>query len=405
MKLESDLLFGWDNRPLAPATGTSPGDRHEYLAALAEPLQQLIDDLPEQIALVDEDSEIFAANRAWREAVEEHGYLDALPGRNYRDFCASKAAQGYEPGIEALAALDDIQSGRRSFWQLIYNGRENWRGRDYQITFHKISFGGRSVISVTRFDLTEIHQLRRAREDLTASLIEGQAIERQRMGRELHDSAAQLLTAIGLVLGRLRQRSPEAETLAIVDEIQELLTEAHREIRSISYLAHPPSLKKLGLPHAVKLLVEGFGRRTGLEVSFDVRGEPAKMSKAVERAIYRLAQEALSNVHRHAHATRVRLQLDFRRSATHFVVADNGIGIPRESLAAMECGGVGLASMRSRLSEVNGRLSIRALSPGTAIIGSVPAVSPEHPGRGNLPSWQQPYHDAQASRTRPFQAS
>lgn len=405
MKLESDRLFGWDNRPLVPAKGTSPGDRHEYLAALAEPLQQLIDDLPEQIALLDEDCEIFAVNRAWTGAVEEHGYLDALPGHNYRDFCASKAAHGYEPAAEAVAALDDIQSGKRSFWQLIYNGRENWRGRDYQITFHKISFGGRSVISVTRFDLTEILQLRRARDDLTESLIEGQAIERRRMGRELHDSAAQLLTAIGLVLGRLRQRSPEAETLAIVDEIQQLLTEAHREIRSISYLAHPPSLKKLGLPHAVKLLVEGFGRRTGLEASFDVRGEPRKLSNGVERAIYRLAQEALSNVHRHAHATRVRLQLDFRRSATHFVVADNGIGITRETLAAAGDDGVGLASMQSRLSEVDGRLSIRTLSPGTAIIGSVPVASPAHPGPGSPPSWQQPFRGAQASRTRPFQAN
>ena len=209
MNLESDLLFGWSgNRPLA-AHNAPP----EYLAALAEPLQQLIDDLPEQIALLDEDCAIFAANRAWKQAVEDYGYLEALPGHNYRDFCASKAAEGYEPAVEALAALDDIWAGRRTFWQLIYNGRENWHGRDYQISFHRIWFGGRSFISVTRFDLTEILELRRERENLTASLMEGQAIERQRMGRELHDSAAQLLTSIGLVLGRLRQRSPEPEIL------------------------------------------------------------------------------------------------------------------------------------------------------------------------------------------------
>ena len=85
-----------------------------------------------------------------------YGYLEALPGHNYRDFCASKAAEGYEPAIEALAALDDIRSGKRSFWQLIYNGRENWQGRDYQITFHRIPFGGHSFLSITRFDLTEI---------------------------------------------------------------------------------------------------------------------------------------------------------------------------------------------------------------------------------------------------------
>ena len=403
MKLERDLLFGWGD-PLAPAEGESRDVPPAYLAVLAEPLQQVIDDLPEQIALLDEDCVIFVANRAWRQTAEDHGYTEALPGRSYRDFCASKAAQGYEPAIEALAALDDIQSDRRSFWQLIYNGRENWRGRDYQITFHRIWFGGHRFISVTRFDLTEILELRRARDDLAASLIEGQAIERQRMGRELHDSAAQLLTSIGLILGRVRQRSGEAETLALVEEMQELLAEAHREIRSISYLAHPPSLKKLGLSNAVKLLVEGFGRRTGIEASFDIRGVPGKMTEAAETAVYRLAQEALSNVHRHAHASRVHLILCFRRFTTHFIVADDGIGT-HETLNAVECEGVGLASMRSRLSEVGGRLSIRALSPGTAIIGSVPAAAPTRPGRGSPPSWQRPPRAVRASRKRPFPAS
>jgi len=393
MKLESDLLFGWSHHhPVAPYNGVS----RNALDILAEPLQQLIDDLPEQIALVDENCVIFAANRAWKQAVEGHGYLEALPGRNYRDFCANKAAQGYEPAIEALAALDDIWSGKRSYWQLIYNGRTDWSGRDYQISFHRIWFGGRSFISITRFDLTEILELRRARENLSASLIEGQAIERQRMGRELHDSAAQSLTAIGLVLGRLRQRSPNAETLEMVDEMSELLTEVHREIRSISYLAHPPSVEKLGLAGALKLLVEGFGRRTGLEASFDIRGNAERMSEAAESAVYRLAQEASSNVHRHARATRVHLILCFRRAATHFIVADDGIGISPETLAGAACEGVGLASMRSRLAEVGGRLSIRSLSPGTAIIATVPTASPAHPVPGNPPSLRQPFHVVQA---------
>ena len=80
----------------------------------------------------------------------------------------------------------------------------------------------------------------------------------------------------------------------------------------------------------------------------------------------------------------------FRRFATHFIVADDGIGILNGSHAAEEGEGVGLAGMRSRLSEVGGRLTILALSPGTAIIASVPAASQPHPERGNPPSWQQP---------------
>ncbi|HET6941132.1 MAG TPA: sensor histidine kinase [Sphingomicrobium sp.] len=340
---------------------------------VASTLQQLIDDLPEQIALLDEECLIVAANEAWKNTAEEHGFPEVMPGHNYRDFCATRAVQGYEPAIEALAALDDFRAGKRSFWQLVYNGRDSWRGRDYQITLHRIWLGGRNLISVTRFDLTEILRLRRAKDDFTTSLIEGQAFERQRMGREIHDSTSQLLAAIGLILGRLRQQLPESEALGLVEEMQELLTDVHGEIRSISYLAHPPSLKKLGLADAVKSLVEGFGRRTGLETSFDIHGDSVPMSASAESMIYRLAQEALSNIYRHAHATRVRLQLRFRRSTAHFVVADDGIGISQETLAGLGGEGVGLASMRSRLAELGGRLSIRTLSPGVAIIASVPS--------------------------------
>ena len=370
------------------------------LPSYSEPWLQLIDDLPEQIALLDENCTIFAANRAWKDAVTELGYMDALPGGNYRDFCCRKANEGYEPAVEALAALDDMRSGQRSFWQYIYNGRQNWAGRDYQITFHQISFGDRHCISVTRFDLTEILQLRGVRTNIAASLIEAQASERLRMGRELHDSASQLLTAIGLAVGQLRPSTQDRKGVALLDEIQDLLSEVHHEIRSISYLAHPPSLDRFGLLHAIKMLVEGFGRRTGLETSLDVLGNPLPMSEAVESAIYRLAQEALSNVHRHAHATRVRLQLHYRGSMVHFIVADDGVGTSAKALE-----GVGLAGMRSRLSEVSGRLGVRPLSPGTAIVASVPTVAPRQVAAKGRPSWQQASRVDPAFDKHPWPAS
>ena len=150
------------------------------------------------------------------------------------------------------------------------------------------------------------------------------------------------------------------------------MAEAQKEIRSISYLAHPPALEKLGLIGATNSLVEGFDRRTNLEASFDFVGEPDSISPAAESAIYRVAQEALSNVHRHARATNVRVLLCFRRFALHLVIADDGIGISAESVAGDGHAGVGLASMRSRLAEMGGRLSIHRLAPGTAIVASLP---------------------------------
>jgi signal transduction histidine kinase len=339
-------------------------------AALAGTMQQLIDDLPEQISLLDRHGNILAVNHAWRETVEEHGY-GAMPGNNYRTFCEDAAKDGYEPAIEAVRALDEFAQDKRSFWQLIYNGKERWHGRDFQICFRKIDVSGQSLILVTRFDLTEILELRRLKHQFSDSLLERQALERQRLGRELHDSASQLLTAIGLMLGSLKNQSPKPQAAGLIDEMQDLLTEAHREIRSISYLAHPPALEKLGLPAAMKSIVEGFARRTGLEASFEIQGDPVPMPSRAENAVYRVAQEALSNVNRHAHAGRVRLSLWFRGPMMHLVVADDGVGISGETRSGAGAAGVGLASMRTRLSEIGGRLSVRNLSPGTAIIATV----------------------------------
>jgi len=334
-------------------------------------MQELIDDLPEEIALLDEQCNILAVNRSWREAVEVHGYLDAMPGHNYLSLCERRANEGYGPAIEAASALNDISSGKRNFWQMVYNGGDLWDGHDYQICAHRIGVGAQTVISVTRFDLTEILELRRPKDVLRHSLDQSQSVERQRMARELHDSTSQLLAGIGLLLGRLEHQSPNPESLNLVEELQELVREAQQEIRSISYLAHPPSIERLGFAGAMRTLIEGFARRAAFESSFEIRGDIYPLSPDIDGTLYRIAQEAISNVHRHARAMQVQVLLCYRRRAVHLVIIDDGIGISRETIAGKGSVGVGLPSMRERMSEADGRLSIRRLSPGTAIIATV----------------------------------
>lgn len=183
------------------------------------------------------------------------------------------------------------------------------------------------------------------------------------------------MTAAGLLLCRLKQISRGLKSRTLVDELQALIDEANQEIRVVSYLAVPPALKT-GLPDAVKAIVGGFGRRTGIQTSFEIVGDVVPIASA-ETVLYRIAQEALSNVYRHANATRLRVLLSYRRSAVHLIVSDDGVGIPVGVLLDRGRAGVGLASMRSRLSEVGGRLSIRRLSPGTALIASIGMLPPE----------------------------
>jgi signal transduction histidine kinase len=365
MNLETDFFFKSNRaRP-----GPLPAHK-SAAAAFTHTMQQMIDDLPEEIALLDQDCRMLAVNRSWRYVCVESGNLDAMPGCNYREVCKRKAAEGYEPAARAYMAFGEISSGQRDFWQMTYNGGLRWSGRDYQFCMHRIAVGAETLIMVTRFDLSELLELRRIKKDFSASLVRGQTMERQRVARELHDSTSQLLATIGLLLGRLRLQSPNRESLSVVEELQELLTQAHQEIRLISYLAHPPEIEKMGLADALKALVKGFGRRTGVDARFEIQGK-GFLPAVTESAFYRIAQEALSNVHRHSRASRVRLMLSSRPASAHLVIADDGVGISRDILAGSEGAGVGLASMRSRLREIGGRLMVRALSPGTMIVASV----------------------------------
>jgi signal transduction histidine kinase len=336
----------------------------------AAAMQQLIDDLPEQVALLADDFTVVAANRAWLEEMDKLGYAELSPGGNYMSVAREQAAAGYEPATEAVAALEEIAAGTRAYFQFVFNGRGEWSNHKYQISYHRVTVAGRPFITVNRFELTEILELRRMKDEAADFFVEGQTAERERMGRELHDSTSQQLALVTVMLGRIKRISRNARLLGLLEDVQEVVRETQEEIRSISYLARPPGLQSAGLGDALKSLVEAFGRRSRLVSTFEIEGKVPALPEGIEEAFFRVAQEALANIQRHAKAKMVRLLLRRSRSCLHLLIADDGCGISRETLAGIGRAGVGLSSMRSRLAEIHGRLTIRALSPGTAILAS-----------------------------------
>jgi two-component system, NarL family, sensor kinase len=330
--------------------------------------QSLVNGLPEQIALLDSDWNIVVVNESWTRTAELYGLFALMPGTNYLDFCQTKAIEGHTPAQDTIDGLSDIMSGKTNSFRIVYNGSERWKGHDFQVCVNRFNVGDRTYASVTRYDVTELLELRRLREEFSDSVMRGQAEERRRLGREIHDSTMQLLAGLGLLIAVFRRRCDTSECYPILDEMDELLSEAQKEIRSISYLAHPPLLDKMALGDALKSLVEGFSRRTDLPVTFEVSGDPQFCCPAAEGALYRVVQEALSNVHRHSKASAASVLLRQGRTMTHVVIADNGVGMP-----AHVCAGVGLSGMRARLSELGGRLFVySSRTPGTAVIASVP---------------------------------
>lgn len=345
-------------------------------ATFADVWLKIVEALTEPIALLDEEWNILACNHSWTRAVEVYGHFGLHQGANYYDFLQARAAEGYESARSTVEGLEAIRSGKQSSFRLLYAGSGTRQGRDFQLYINKFDIGGRAYLSVTRYDITEMFELRRLREDFSSSVMQSQAEERRRLGREIHDSTMQVLASLGLLLGQLKRKSLAPDCQPVLAEMEGLLSEAQKEIRSISYLAHPPLLDKMTLPQALQSLVEGFGRRTSLTTTFKMLGDLNLRTPAAEGAIYRVVQEALSNVHRHANASQATIRLSSSKHMTHVVIADDGRGMPHEITA-----GVGLAGMRSRLAELGGRLWIRPRSPGTAVIASLPNRS--HSGLPN----------------------
>ena len=339
---------------------------------------QLIDGLPEQIALLDEQWNILEVNPAWTKTAALYGYDALRPGTNYFDFLCERAGEGHASAQPVIDGILEIAQGARTSFGFLYYGSDRWEGHTFQLCVNRIEVLGRCFATVTRYDVTELVQLRRARESYSHSVIEGQAEERRRMAREVHDSTTQHLVGLGFDIGQLKRSTRSNRMRDIVADMELLLGEAQREIRSLSFLAHPPLLQEQGLAGALDALVTGYERRTGLKISFQMAGKLVVGWPIAEITIYRFVQEALSNVHRHARATEVTVGVHFRHSMIHTIVADNGTGI-----SSFAQPGVGLSGMRSRVAELGGRLMIRPAFPGTALIASLP-LQPRLGATGDL---------------------
>lgn len=228
---------------------------------------------------------------------------------------------------------------------------------------------------------TEITDRKRAEESvrvLSRRLWQAQDEERRRIARELHDSVGQKLAALTMILGAVedqvsgavpRCRKEISESLAMIGEC------AH-EIRTLSYLLHPPFLEELGLAGALRSYCERLSKRIGLRVTLDVPETVGRLPAEVELALFRVVQEALSNVQRHSGGRSARLRLTHRADQVWLEVSDRGRGIPAARLKAVLQGtaapGLGIVSMRERLRQLNGRVGIRSRRKGTTVRAILP---------------------------------
>jgi signal transduction histidine kinase len=217
-------------------------------------------------------------------------------------------------------------------------------------------------------------------------LLEAQEEERARIAIELHDSTCQHLAALNLSLGRLRPLVSGDKVDAVLEDMSTSVGEVIKEIRVLSYLIKPATLEQNGLARAVRDFVSGFGARTGLTASFVTRGPVDAAPPQVRHAAYRIVQEALSNVYRHANAQHADVELVSEGGVLTVRVSDDGKGVAallRGEPATLESG-VGIAGMRTRTAQLKGRVELSCPGCGTVVVAALP-VGPGPPRPGFSP--------------------
>jgi PAS domain S-box-containing protein len=218
---------------------------------------------------------------------------------------------------------------------------------------------------------------------LSRDLMHVQDDERRRIARELHDSAGQTLTVLSISLAKLEQltSNSEAEIGATIAEVQTTVQQLTQEIRTASYLLHPPLLDETGVAAALKWYVDGVGERSGLNINLSLPENLGRFSRDVELVIFRVVQECLTNIHRHSGSKSAAISVSFSGDGISVEVKDCGKGMSVEKLSAIQsnASGVGIRGMRERVRQLGGQLSIQSDSSGTTVSVSLPApLVPKH---------------------------
>ncbi len=211
--------------------------------------------------------------------------------------------------------------------------------------------------------------------ELSNRLLQTQEEERRHIARELHDSAGQLIAALAMNLASMTRHVSKNPVLGkALDDSQTVVQQLNKEIRTTSYLLHPPLLDENGLPEAIRWYLHGLMERSGLSVDLDIAKDFGRLPSEIELAIFRVVQECLTNIHRHSGSKIAMVRLSRIAGEVALEIQDQGKGIPPEKLDRIRAqrSGVGITGMRERIRHFHGALQIHSNGKGTQISVTLP---------------------------------
>lgn len=212
---------------------------------------------------------------------------------------------------------------------------------------------------------------------LTRRLMRAQDDERRHIAQILHDTTAQDLAALKMHLARLSQTAELSNAnRTVLTESIDLAERTMTDIRTLSYLLHPPLLDEVGLVAASRWYAAGFAARSGINVDLDLPSTLERLPQEVETTLFRVVQEALLNIHRHAESPSAVIRLHIDGHGLTLEIVDRGRGMPSDVIARLRTGGgalgVGVAGMRERLQQLGGTLDIESSTGGTTVRAQIP---------------------------------
>ncbi|HTV56240.1 MAG TPA: PAS domain S-box protein [Terriglobia bacterium] len=314
----------------------------------------------------------------WNAGAERiKGYKESeIIGKHFSVFYPAEDVQAGKPDVGLKTAVKDGRFEGEG-WRVRKDGSRFWASAI--LTALCDQFGNlKGFAKVTR-DITDRKRLEDSLRELSSKLLSLQDEERRRLARDLHDSTAQILTGLSLNLALLDRytdlaQHPEASK-ALADSLS-LAEQASREIRTISYLLHPPLLDEAGLAQALRWYIDGFRQRTNISVDFQVSDQLGRLPHDMEIALFRIAQECLTNVYRHSGSQIAAVRLKRKPTGISLSVSDQGKGVPESTSTGQSpppaSFGVGLRGMAERVRQLGGSMAVKPGRPGTVVEVDLP---------------------------------
>ena len=351
------------------------GDQVFTLQGAEHPYRLLVETIDEGAATLSNDGTVLYSNRSFANIFDAQ--LERFIGTPIENFVSGEY-------VEALRALIRNAASGVARGEIRLVDRAG-RARTVRLTLTRSTQFGMEALCVVATELTELVETNEALRvtesslrQLSGRLLQLQDEERRRIARDLHDTTGQKIAALSMSLDRVSRlldtKKPERQEA--LDESRDIVRTIGEEIRTLSYLLHPPLLDESGLGSAVRWYAEGFQKRSGIRLNVNISSDLGRLSTEVEMALFRVVQESLTNVHRYSGSPDAEIRIHDTPEAVKLEVIDHGKGVEAgtarvkvEGIAAL---GVGIPGMRERLRQLGGQLEVDFGREGTRVSASVP---------------------------------